>query len=44
MENIPDDLLIESYIKARKYNLGDDFINLIENEMKRRNLTAISAG
>ncbi|MFT8362063.1 MAG: sporulation histidine kinase inhibitor Sda [Sporolactobacillus sp.] len=43
MENIPDDLLIESYLKARQYKLNDEFIHLIEDEMRRRNLTVSHA-
>lgn len=39
MENLSDDLLIESYTKAKKYHLSEDFIHLIEKEVKRRKLT-----
>nr|WP_100489704.1 sporulation histidine kinase inhibitor Sda [Sporolactobacillus pectinivorans] len=38
MENMTDDLLIESYEKARKYQLSEEFIVLIEQEMNRRNI------
>ena len=36
----PDDLLLESYFKARKLRLNSDFIRLIETEIHRRSLTA----
>ncbi|RYM05282.1 sporulation histidine kinase inhibitor Sda [Sporolactobacillus sp. THM7-7] len=39
MENLSDDLLIESYVKAKQYHLSEDFIQLIELEIKRRSLT-----
>lgn len=38
MKNLSDDLLIESYYKAMELNLSDDFIELIEKEIKRRSL------
>lgn len=38
MENLSDNLLIESYEKARKYHLSLEFIKLIEQEMKRRRI------
>ncbi|SFD56274.1 developmental checkpoint coupling sporulation initiation to replication initiation [Lentibacillus persicus] len=42
MERLSDELLLESYRKANKLNLNPDFINLIEKEIKRRNLTDTS--
>ncbi len=39
MENLSDDLLIESYVKAMKYHLSSEFIQLIEQEVERRKLT-----
>ncbi|MDQ0218225.1 sporulation histidine kinase inhibitor Sda [Peribacillus cavernae] len=39
MNKLSDDLLIESYFKARKLNLSVDFIRLIETEIHRRSLT-----
>ncbi|GAY76319.1 sporulation histidine kinase inhibitor Sda [Sporolactobacillus inulinus] len=38
MDILSDDLLIESYVKAKEYNLSADFIRLIEEEIKRRSL------
>lgn len=38
MKNLSDELLIESYFKARELNLSPEFINLIESEMHRRSL------
>ncbi len=38
MNNLSDDLLIESYHKAKKLNLSNDFIHLIESEIRRRSL------
>ncbi|MFT8318316.1 MAG: sporulation histidine kinase inhibitor Sda [Sporolactobacillus sp.] len=43
MENLSDDLLIESYHKAKQYQLSEDFIDLIEKELERRKLKAIIA-
>ena len=39
MEKLSDDLLIESYIKAIKLNLHDDFIDLIKQELDKRGLS-----
>lgn len=39
MRKLSDDLLIESYFKARELNLNYDFIRLIETEIHRRSLT-----
>lgn len=39
MRKLSDDLLVESYFKARELNLSSDFILLIETEIHRRSLT-----
>ncbi|MBM7660756.1 developmental checkpoint coupling sporulation initiation to replication initiation [Bacillus mesophilus] len=39
MKKLSDELLIESYYKARELSLSPEFINLIESEIKRRSLT-----
>ncbi|WP_449538385.1 sporulation histidine kinase inhibitor Sda [Ferdinandcohnia sp. Marseille-Q9671] len=38
MKKLSDDLLIESYFKAKKLKLSPDFIHLIETEILRRSL------
>lgn len=38
MEKLSDDLLIESYVKARELQLNREFIHLIEQEIHRRAL------
>ncbi|MDR7072831.1 sporulation histidine kinase inhibitor Sda [Fictibacillus barbaricus] len=38
MEKLSDDLLIESYLKARELQLSQDFILLIKKEIDRRSL------
>jgi len=38
MRKLSDELLIESYYKARELNLSADFIHLIEDEIHRRSL------
>lgn len=38
MRKLSDELLIESYYKARELNLSPEFIHLIETEMERRSL------
>ncbi|MCY7784016.1 MULTISPECIES: sporulation histidine kinase inhibitor Sda [unclassified Bacillus (in: firmicutes)] len=38
MRKLSDELLIESYFKATEMKLNRDFIELIENEIKRRSL------
>jgi len=38
MQKLSDDLLIESYFKARNLKLSKDFIRLIEREIERRSL------
>ena len=38
MENLSDELLIESYFKAKELNLSPDFILLIKKEIDRRAL------
>jgi developmental checkpoint coupling sporulation initiation to replication initiation len=39
MRKLSDELLIESYFKARELNLSQEFISLIELEIRRRALT-----
>lgn len=39
MNKLTDDLLIESYHKAKKLKLSTDFIRLIESEIHRRSLS-----
>lgn len=39
MEKLSDDLLIESYVKARELKLSNDFITLIQKEIERRSLS-----
>lgn len=39
MRKLSDELLIESYHKARELNLSPDFIRLIETEIHRRSLS-----
>jgi developmental checkpoint coupling sporulation initiation to replication initiation len=38
VKKLSDELLIESYFKARELKLSQEFIKLIEKEMKRRSL------
>ncbi|MDQ1144958.1 MAG: sporulation histidine kinase inhibitor Sda [Bacillus sp. (in: firmicutes)] len=38
MRKLSDELLIESYFKAKELNLSPDFIGLIESEIYRRSL------
>ncbi|TWE02469.1 developmental checkpoint coupling sporulation initiation to replication initiation [Neobacillus bataviensis] len=38
MRKLSDELLIESYFKARELNLSPEFISLIESEIHRRSL------
>ncbi|WP_042354982.1 sporulation histidine kinase inhibitor Sda [Bacillus rubiinfantis] len=38
MRKLSDELLIESYYKAKELNLSQDFIKLIESEIRRRSL------
>ena len=38
MRKLSDELLIESYFKARELNLSPEFIGLIESEINRRSL------
>ncbi|WP_062104613.1 sporulation histidine kinase inhibitor Sda [Bacillus niameyensis] len=38
MNKLSDELLIESYFKAKKLNLNSEFIQLIELELHRRSL------
>ncbi|KGP73123.1 sporulation histidine kinase inhibitor Sda [Pontibacillus yanchengensis] len=39
MEHLSDELLIDAYIKATELNLSDEFIRLIEEELKRRSIS-----
>ena len=39
MHKLSDDLLLESYFKARQLRLNSEFIRLIETEIHRRSLT-----
>ncbi|MHC0035834.1 sporulation histidine kinase inhibitor Sda [Pseudoneobacillus sp. C159] len=39
MRKLSDELLIESYFKARELNLSQEFITLIELEIHRRSLS-----
>ena len=38
MQRLSDELLIESYYKAKELKLSPDFIQLIESEIRRRSL------
>ncbi len=38
MRKLSDELLLESYFKAKELNLSQDFIKLIESEIRRRSL------
>lgn len=38
MERLSDELLLESYFKANELNLSPDFVSIIEEEIRRRNL------
>lgn len=38
MEQLSDDLLIEAYEKALQLKLGEDFVALIEEELRKRSL------
>ncbi|ANB58771.1 sporulation inhibitor sda [Anoxybacillus sp. B7M1] len=38
MKRLPDDLLIESYYKAKELKLSPEFIEMIEREILRRSL------
>lgn len=39
MRKLSDELLVESYFKAKELKLSQDFIRLIEKEIHRRSLT-----
>ncbi|WP_110926952.1 sporulation histidine kinase inhibitor Sda [Bacillus massiliglaciei] len=39
MHKLSDDLLLESYFKARQLKLSEEFITLIETEIHRRSLS-----
>lgn len=36
MQHLSDALLLESYLKAQELDLSSDFISLIEEELRRR--------
>ncbi|MCA0992858.1 sporulation histidine kinase inhibitor Sda [Bacillus hwajinpoensis] len=38
MEKLSDDLLIESFYKAKELKLSSEFIHLIQREIQRRRL------
>lgn len=38
MKRLSDELLLESYFKANELNLSPDFVSIIEDEIRRRNL------
>nr|WP_096440463.1 sporulation histidine kinase inhibitor Sda [Alteribacter populi] len=38
MRHLSDDLLLETYQKARELKLNDDFIFLISQELERRSI------
>ncbi|AJH79695.1 MULTISPECIES: sporulation histidine kinase inhibitor Sda [Heyndrickxia] len=39
MYKLSDELLIESYFKAKELKLSSEFVKLIEKEIERRSLT-----
>ncbi|GAF67173.1 sporulation histidine kinase inhibitor Sda [Alkalihalobacillus trypoxylicola] len=39
MHSLSNDLLIQSYIQAKELNLSTDFIELLIEEMTRRNIS-----
>lgn len=41
MNNLSDDLLVETYHQAKALNLAPDFIELIKKEMEQRALLLI---
>lgn len=43
MIQLSNDLLIESYIKAKNIKLHPDFIEMLENEMRRRSLLTVTS-
>ncbi|MBD8003646.1 sporulation histidine kinase inhibitor Sda [Bacillus norwichensis] len=38
MKKLSDELLIETYFKAKRLNLNPEFISLMETEIERRSL------
>ncbi|MFD1705481.1 sporulation histidine kinase inhibitor Sda [Siminovitchia sediminis] len=38
MKKLSDELLIETYFKAKKLNLSQEFISLMESEIRRRSI------
>lgn len=43
MRKLSDELLIETYHKAKKLDLSPDFILLLEKELQRRSIYPITA-
>ena len=43
MRKLSDELLIETYHKAKELDLSPDFISLIEKEIHRRSISHITA-
>ncbi len=43
MRKLSDELLIETYHKAKKLDLSPDFISLLEKELQRRSIYSITA-
>lgn len=41
MRNLSDELLIETYFKAKELDLSNDFIRLLEKELHRRSIYPI---
>lgn len=39
MARMADDLLIESYVEAKRLGLSPEFIELLEKEIQRRSLS-----
>jgi len=43
VQHLSDELLLESYLKAKELNLSTDFISLIEEEIIRRQVNIPAA-
>ncbi|NBD26194.1 sporulation histidine kinase inhibitor Sda [Paenibacillus glycinis] len=39
MEQLSDELLLDAYIAANKYNLETEFIEMLRDELKRRSIS-----
>ena len=39
MEQLSDELLLDAYIAANKYNLETEFIEMLRDELKRRQIS-----